>query len=190
VPVAVYTRHHTSQVFTDLGIELEEPPGEPVWLVDAHVRARFIGYDGLTTLSSPSFVFTPRYVDSTEIARFLSDPRWIQHPTVKAGNAHFLGWPLLTSGYFSSHTQLDAVERLLGITAVAARVGHTVIRVGVRTTRGLASWSVQGPDFDGDVWIGTRDDRIIVLDTGKQTGRCMLDGNHRYPTCLPGARLP
>ncbi|MGH3928414.1 MAG: hypothetical protein ACRDTF_00375 [Pseudonocardiaceae bacterium] len=174
--VAIYTRRHTSQVFTDLGITLEEPPGEPVWPSDTHPRARFIGYAGLTALRSPTFVFTPRYVDATAIAGFLSDPRWAQHPTVAAGNALFLGWPLLTSGYFSSHAQLDAVERLLGITALAARVGPTVIRVGTRASRGLVSWSVQGPALDCDVWLGSRDDRRIILDTGKRSGQCTLAG--------------
>ncbi|MGH3913510.1 MAG: ABC transporter substrate-binding protein [Pseudonocardiaceae bacterium] len=174
--VAVYTRHHPSQVFTDLGITVEEPPGEPVWPADARPRARFIGHDGLTALHSPAFAFTPRHVDATETAGFLSDPRWARHPTVVAGNALFLGWPLLASGYFSSHAQLDAVERLFGITAVAARVGSTVVRVGVRAARGLASWSVQGPALDDEVWIGSQDDRVIVLDPGRQEGHCTLAG--------------
>lgn len=185
--VAVCTRQHTSQVFTDLGITVEEPPGEPVWPADIHPRARFIGHEGLTTLRSPAFVFTPRHVDATETAGFLSDPRWAQHPTVVAGNALFLGWPLLASGYFSSHAQLDAVERLFGITAVAARVGSTVVRVGVRAARGLASWSVQGPTPGDEAWIGSRNARGIVLDTGRQKGQCTLAGE-REPA-LHNSRL-
>ncbi|MGH3937692.1 MAG: ABC transporter substrate-binding protein [Pseudonocardiaceae bacterium] len=177
--VAIYTRHHTSQVFTDLGITVEEPPGEPVWPSDTCPRARFIGHDGLHGLRSPAFVFTQRYVDASETAGFLSDPRWAQHPTVVAGNALFLGWPLLNSGYFSSHAQLDAIERLFGVTAVAARISHTVVRVGIRAARGLASWSVQGPALDGDVWIGSRGDRVLVLDADKQLGRCTLAGDRQ-----------
>ncbi|MGQ0773872.1 MAG: hypothetical protein ACT4NY_05560 [Pseudonocardiales bacterium] len=59
--------------------------------------------------------------------------------------------------------------------------------MGVRVARGLAGWSVQGPALDGDVWIGSRDDRVIVLDSGKQAGQCAL-ADERQPA-LHNCRL-
>lgn len=186
--IAIFTRHHTSQVFTDLGIGLEEPPGEPVWPSDDQPRARAIGFDGLAVLQSPTFVVAPRHVDATTIAGFLVDHRWARHPTVAAGNADFLGWPLLAGGYFSSHAQLDAVERLLQVTAAAARAGPSVIRVGARAARNMISWSVQGPALDDEAWIGGRDDRRIVLKGEAQTGQLPLAGE-RAEAVLRNSRL-
>lgn len=174
--VALYTRQHPSQVLTDVGIDLEDPGAEvdpPAPAAD-HAPARVLAPGGFAALAAPFMVFTLSFVDPGRLSGFLAQPDWAAHPTVVAGNAHMLGWSLAHSGYFSAHAQLDAIERLLGISTCAVRIGPSLIRIGFRPTRRLLTWSVQGPALHGELWIGAH--RGVVLDLTTRVGGCQLLG--------------
>lgn len=140
--VALYTRQHPSQVLTDVGIDLEDPGAEADPAAGDLAPSRVLGPGGFAALAAPFMVFTPSFVDPGRLSGFLAQPDWAAHPTVVAGNAHMLGWSLAHSGYFSAHAQLDVIERLLGISTCAVRVGPSLIRIGFRPTRHLLTWSV------------------------------------------------
>lgn len=171
--VALYTRQHPSQVLTDVGIDLEDPGAEADPAAGDLAPSRVLGPGGFAALAAPFMVFTPSFVDPGRLSGFLAQPDWAAHPTV-AGNAHMLGWSLAHSGYFSAHAQLDAIERLLGISTCAVRVGPSLIRIGFRPTRHLLTWSVQGPALHGELWIGAH--RGVVLDLTTRVGGCQLLG--------------
>lgn len=84
--VAVYTGHHPSQVLTDVGIVLDEPPGAPTPAVENPAPARVIGHGGFAALTAPFMVVTPSFVDRAQLSGFLASPGWAAHPTVAAGN--------------------------------------------------------------------------------------------------------
>lgn len=172
--VALYTRQHPSQVLTDVGIDLEDPGAEADPAAGDLAPSRVLGPGGFAALAAPFMVFTPSFVDPGRLSGFLAQPDWAAHPTVVAGNAHMLGWSLAHSGYFSAHAQLDAIERLLGISTCAVRVGPSLIRIGFRPTRHLLTWSVQGPALHGELWIGAH--RGVVLDLTTRVGGCQLLG--------------
>jgi len=172
--VALYTRQHPSQVLTDVGIDLEDPNTEADPAPGALAPSRVLVPGGFAALTAPFMVFTPSFVDPGRLSGFLAQPDWAAHPTVVAGNAHMLGWSLAHSGYFSAHAQLDAIERLLGVSTCAVRIGPSLIRIGFRPTRRLLTWSVQGPALHGELWIGAH--RGVVLDLTTRVGGCQLLG--------------